>query len=688
MDHQQKDETAVAYLATAMNTKLARARAKGRSGWDSPECTQQHLSNLLREHVEKGDPVDVANYCAFLAARGEGIAPRQCLAKIKEPAQPVAPVLDDRWKARMLDGRAIERDEMGLGDHPELPLLDEGMMPRSFFAALGLELAHTSAEDQLDGDVLGAMSEAVNWSRWMPTAPKGDGWKLVSIFDTEDGPVAWWLRELPEAEDGTTTIRILQAEVEKLKARIARAGAAPAAVAGPTDADLRKALQFYANGEHFILSERDTSWDTVSGEPQNYWCDEAGTATVEDGTIAKMALAGQPIDFEEDDAAPTLEAPADPASDEEAAFTKWFQGEQGKPYQGMWEFARAAWMARAATAAAPQAPAAPSKDAHVFTTPYPELNDLLRETSFQASEGANMDGAMLWLESLERVLALLAAPAAPALGRSVAQAVQALQEMWDDLEKSGSPRVNARAMRYYSDALSTVERALAGPAEPVESAEPVTPPVIDAKAMKEAFDCATAEGKSFNDALRAAACATIWRRAKRPDGAPDAVGAALVSIAVDCALHAEERHSYLPNTPAQAATWRPHEWVLKAMSRAISFDHMMNQAAPAAPAVDAPLTDDEIEGEFNQAGGKWTGDYWKIEDADLHPYARRVEQRAVLAERERICAAIKSEDDHCATGDYMLDSDDCIKVARGEWERPVYDSHPAAQAAAKGDNHG
>lgn len=145
-----------------------------------------------------------------------------------------SPVLDDRWKARMLDGRAPERDEMGFGNHPELPSLDEGMMPRSFFAALGLELTHTSAEDQLDGDVLGAMSEAVNWTDWLPTPPHGDGWKLVSIFDTEDGPVAWWLRELPEAEDGTTTIRNLQAEVKKLEARIARlsrAGAAPAAVA-------------------------------------------------------------------------------------------------------------------------------------------------------------------------------------------------------------------------------------------------------------------------------------------------------------------------------------------------------------------------------------------------------------------------------------------------------------------------
>ena len=42
----------------------------------------------------------------------------------------------------------------------------------------------------------------------------------------------------------------------------------------------------------------------------------------------------------------------------------------------------------------------------------------------------------------------------------------------------------------------------------------------------------------------------------------------------------------------------------------------------------------------------------------------------IAAERDRICAAIKEEDDHCSGGDYMLDSDDCIKVSRGEWNRP------------------
>jgi len=62
---------------------------------------------------------------------------------------------------------------------------------------------------------------------------------------------------------------------------------------------LRKALQFYADGEHFVLSEPH-AWDTVSGEPPNYWCDEAGTATVEDGSLARLVLAGVVVDFDGD----------------------------------------------------------------------------------------------------------------------------------------------------------------------------------------------------------------------------------------------------------------------------------------------------------------------------------------------------------------------------------------------------
>ncbi|VVE54173.1 hypothetical protein [Pandoraea terrigena] len=55
-------------------------------------------------------------------------------------------------------------------------------------------------------------------------------------------------------------------------------------------ARLIEALTFYAEGHHFMRANED-AWDTVSGEPQNFWCDEADTAMVEDGTVAKIAIA-------------------------------------------------------------------------------------------------------------------------------------------------------------------------------------------------------------------------------------------------------------------------------------------------------------------------------------------------------------------------------------------------------------
>jgi len=39
------------------------------------------------------------------------------------------------------------------------------------------------------------------------------------------------------------------------------------------------------------------------------------------------------------------------------------------------------------------------------------------------------------------------------------------------------------------------------------------------------------------------------------------------------------------------------------------------------------LTDDEMENTFIQCGGKWSGDFWKIEDADFHPFLRTIEAK-------------------------------------------------------------
>lgn len=65
------DDLAVDSFALTMKAKLAKSREKGRGGWGS--CSGEELSKMLRDHVEKGDPVDVANFCMFLSAMGFGI---------------------------------------------------------------------------------------------------------------------------------------------------------------------------------------------------------------------------------------------------------------------------------------------------------------------------------------------------------------------------------------------------------------------------------------------------------------------------------------------------------------------------------------------------------------------------------------------------------------------------------------
>lgn len=61
------DDYAVDCFAKLMKEKLAQSRAKGRSGWNDPtQCSVEYLNRLLLEHVKKGDPVDVANFCMML----------------------------------------------------------------------------------------------------------------------------------------------------------------------------------------------------------------------------------------------------------------------------------------------------------------------------------------------------------------------------------------------------------------------------------------------------------------------------------------------------------------------------------------------------------------------------------------------------------------------------------------------
>lgn len=65
------DDVAVDWFSAVMKHKLALARNKGRGGWET--CSPADLSRMLREHVEKGDPRDVANFCMMLWHHGSPI---------------------------------------------------------------------------------------------------------------------------------------------------------------------------------------------------------------------------------------------------------------------------------------------------------------------------------------------------------------------------------------------------------------------------------------------------------------------------------------------------------------------------------------------------------------------------------------------------------------------------------------
>ena len=147
---QHSDDAVVDRFAAALKDKLATSRQKGRGGWET--CSAEDLGRMLREHVEKGDPRDVANFCMFLWSLGHGIAPKASAVQ-QEPSQAASDAYDriDHLLRRRLDdhdythysfdldlvwgaGAAQQakphplsdvRDAQAMYKHPDLPTLRE-----------------------------------------------------------------------------------------------------------------------------------------------------------------------------------------------------------------------------------------------------------------------------------------------------------------------------------------------------------------------------------------------------------------------------------------------------------------------------------------------------------------------------------------------------------------------------------
>ncbi|MFP1891058.1 hypothetical protein ACLEEJ_00350 [Lonsdalea quercina] len=97
---------------------------------------------------------------------------------------------------------AVERDEYGYWTHPDYYAYCDGReyIPKSeydqWLKQIGMESVVVCLE--YDDESL-KQTMYFEWDPdvrgWEPPKPDGEGWFIVSIHDTDDGPVCIWMRE-------------------------------------------------------------------------------------------------------------------------------------------------------------------------------------------------------------------------------------------------------------------------------------------------------------------------------------------------------------------------------------------------------------------------------------------------------------------------------------------------------------
>ncbi|MDD0817177.1 hypothetical protein PSQ39_21260 [Curvibacter sp. HBC28] len=113
------DDIAIDGFAADLKVKMAGSRAKGRSGWET--CPPELLSKMLREHVEKGDPRDVAIISMMHWYMGAGIAPQP-----EQATRPAVQVGSWSWLRGVIGGLAKHRHKMeGTGQTHTFVVLDD-----------------------------------------------------------------------------------------------------------------------------------------------------------------------------------------------------------------------------------------------------------------------------------------------------------------------------------------------------------------------------------------------------------------------------------------------------------------------------------------------------------------------------------------------------------------------------------
>lgn len=101
----------------------------------------------------------------------------------------------------MIQAHLVERDQFGFWTHPNYPDLADNCSSneaQETLRRLGLELQTVFMESDAPRLYDFARSDQ-RYSEWIPTRPEGSGWFVLSIHDTENGPVCQYVRPLAES---------------------------------------------------------------------------------------------------------------------------------------------------------------------------------------------------------------------------------------------------------------------------------------------------------------------------------------------------------------------------------------------------------------------------------------------------------------------------------------------------------
>jgi hypothetical protein len=89
----------------------------------------------------------------------------------------------------------VKRDEYGFWSHSVFDEFgDEEIIPEDWFTSRGVKVASVKFEYDAPEELQNDWFEdgEPDCSAWNPSRPEGDGWFVLSIHDTDDGPICVW----------------------------------------------------------------------------------------------------------------------------------------------------------------------------------------------------------------------------------------------------------------------------------------------------------------------------------------------------------------------------------------------------------------------------------------------------------------------------------------------------------------